>query len=88
MAGTRRRARVQLGQGLLHQIQPPQHRAGQPGMVGIEVAGQGLCQLRILRRILPLAMSASPSGSCSPSIIAVSIARAETSSDSTPPTTT
>ena len=69
--------RVQLGQGLFDQIQSPQHGAGQPGMVGIEVAGQGLCQLRDLAPQLALAMSARTSGSCSPSIIAVSIARAE-----------
>ena len=37
--------RVQLGQGLLDQVQPTQHRAGQPGVVGVEVPGQRLGQI-------------------------------------------
>jgi hypothetical protein len=40
--------RVQLDQGLLDQLQPPQHRAGQPGMVDIEMTGQRLSQIRDL----------------------------------------
>ena len=51
---------VQLGQGLLDQIQPLQHRPGQLGMVGIEVAGQRLSQIGDLRRIRPFANSARP----------------------------
>jgi hypothetical protein len=70
--------RVQLDQGLLDQLQPPQHRAGQPGMVDIEMSGQRLSQIRVLRRIFPLARLARVSGLVSPSIIAVSIARADT----------
>jgi hypothetical protein len=70
--------RVQLRQGLLDKVQPTQHRAGQPGMVGVEVPSQRLRQVRDLAPHLPLAMSASRSGSVSPSIIAVSMARADT----------
>jgi hypothetical protein len=40
--------RVQLRHGLLDQVQPTQHRAGQPGMVGVEMAGQRLRQVRDL----------------------------------------
>jgi hypothetical protein len=40
--------RVQFSHGLLDQIQPTQHRAGQPGMVGVEMAGQRLRQIRDL----------------------------------------
>src|SRR5688572_5120800 len=70
--------RVQLGQGLLDQVQPTQHRAGQPGMVGVEIAGQRLRQVRDLAPIRPFAISASRNGSVSPLIIAVNIARADT----------
>ena len=67
--------RVQLGQSLLDQLQPPQHRLGQLGMVSLEGSSQRLRQVRILRRIC-LSRFASCIGS--PSIIAVSIARADT----------
>jgi hypothetical protein len=33
---------IQLCHGLIDQVQPLQHRAGQPGMVGVEMAGQRL----------------------------------------------
>jgi hypothetical protein len=69
---------VQLLQRVFDQVQAVQDRAGQPGVVLIEVADQRLGQLRNLRPRLSLAKSASTNGSSSPSINAPSIAHADT----------
>ena len=69
---------VELGQRLLDQLEPIQDRPGQLGVVGVEVSLSAWARSGILRRIWPLAISASTRGSVSPSIIARSIARADT----------
>src|SRR5688572_10459811 len=69
---------IGFGQGVLDQLQALQHGAGQLGVLLVEVAGQRLEQLRDLIRILPLASWASTCGSRSPTISAVSMARADT----------
>jgi hypothetical protein len=47
--------RIQLAQRLLDQLQPPQHRLGQLGMVGVEASSQPWARSEILCRIRPLA---------------------------------
>ena len=69
---------VQDGQGGVDGVQPAQGRLPESGVVGVEAAGEGLDEVGIFARILPLASWARTWGSASPAMRAASIRRTET----------